>query len=185
LHFFRLGLVEEQKLLNILKCHKELPRHSSKSTWIKRHRLLSFKQVVFTLSRVDLSYLDATASIEIMLGFSCLCTKRPNNYRAAHKHSIYSYRENRRRLVGDKTGIIPPEIGTPKISERQKFLKILKPACLIQIIIWLNSCNASLFAGMTPTLHKSQVRCSGVIQWWTCSSLISGALPAEAGCPSW
>ena len=37
---------------------------------------------------------------------------------------------------------------------------------------WLNYCNDSLFAGMTLTLHKIQVLCSGVIQWWACRSLI-------------
>jgi len=31
---------------------------------------------------------------------------------------------------------------------------------------WLNSCNDSSFAGMMLTLHKSQVHCSGVMQWW-------------------
>ena len=31
-------------------------------------------------------------------------------------------------------------------------------------------------------LHKSQVHCSGVMQWWDCSSLVSAALLAEQGC---
>ena len=31
---------------------------------------------------------------------------------------------------------------------------------------WFNSCNDSLFAGMTLALHKSQLHCSGVMQWW-------------------
>jgi len=39
-----------------------------------------------------------------------------------------------------------------------------------------------LFAGLTLTLHKSQVHCFGVKQWWTCSSLTSAPLPADAGC---
>jgi len=35
---------------------------------------------------------------------------------------------------------------------------------------------------MALTLHKSQVHCSGVMQYWDCSSLISDPLPAEASC---
>jgi len=31
-------------------------------------------------------------------------------------------------------------------------------------------------------LHMSQIHCSGVMQWWACSSLMSAPLPAEAGC---
>jgi len=34
----------------------------------------------------------------------------------------------------------------------------------------------------TLTLHKNQVRCSGVMQWWDCSSFISAPLPAETDC---
>ena len=49
-------------------------------------------------------------------------------------------------------------------------------------INWFISCNDSLFAGTTLTLHKSQVHCSGVMQWWACSSLVPAFLPAEAGC---
>jgi len=41
---------------------------------------------------------------------------------------------------------------------------------------------AVYFASITLTLHKSQVHCSDVMQWWACSSLISAPLPAEAGC---
>jgi len=47
---------------------------------------------------------------------------------------------------------------------------------------WFNSYNDSLFAEMTPTQHKGQFPCSGVIPWWACSSLMSAPLPAEAGC---
>jgi len=46
---------------------------------------------------------------------------------------------------------------------------------------FINYCNDSLFAGMTLVL-KSQVHCSGVIQWWDCSSLASTALLVEQGC---
>jgi len=38
---------------------------------------------------------------------------------------------------------------------------------------------------MSLTLHKNQVQCSGVMQWWgdkPCRSLTSTPLPAEAGC---
>ena len=40
-------------------------------------------------------------------------------------------------------------------------------------INWFISCNNGLFAGTTLTLHESQVHCSGVMQWWTCSLLMS------------
>jgi len=35
---------------------------------------------------------------------------------------------------------------------------------------------------MTLTLHKSQVHCTGVTQWWACSSLVPALFSAEAGC---
>jgi len=38
-------------------------------------------------------------------------------------------------------------------------------------ISWVTSCNDSLFADMTLTLHLSQVYCSSNMQWWACSSL--------------
>jgi len=66
-------------------------------------------------------------------------------------------------------------------SKSQKFLENLKPAAWIPII-WFNYCNDRSFAGMTLTLHNSQIHRSGVIQWWACSSLTSAYLPAEAGC---
>ena len=40
-------------------------------------------------------------------------------------------------------------------------------------IKWFNSCNDSLFANMTLTLHKSQVYFSGVMECWACSSPMS------------
>jgi len=56
-----------------------------------------------------------------------------------------------------KTGICHPlEIGTKK----QKFLENVKIRNLI-VIIWVNSCNDTLCADMTLTLHKSQVHCFG------------------------
>jgi len=36
---------------------------------------------------------------------------------------------------------------------------------------WVNSCNDSLFADMTLTLHKNQVHCAGSVQLWACSSI--------------
>ena len=39
-----------------------------------------------------------------------------------------------------------------------------------------------LFAAITLTLHRSQVHCSGAMQWWACSSLMSAPLPAEVSC---
>ena len=32
------------------------------------------------------------------------------------------------------------------------------------LIIWVNSCNDSLFADITLTLHKRQVHCFGIMQ---------------------
>ena len=52
-----------------------------------------------------------------------------------------------------------------KISRKPKVSSII-------LTNWFKSSNYSLFAGMTLTLHKSQVHCSGVMQWWACSSLI-------------
>jgi len=49
-------------------------------------------------------------------------------------------------------------------------------------INWFISCNNSLlFAGTTLTRHKSQNHCSGVMQCWACSSLMSTPLPAGIG----
>jgi len=45
------------------------------------------------------------------------------------------------------------------------------------MIIWVNSCNGSLFADMTLTLHKSQVHCFDNMQFTHVQSL-----PAEADC---
>jgi len=39
------------------------------------------------------------------------------------------------------------------------------------VVTWVNSCNDSWFADVTLTLHKSQVHCSGNMQWWACSLL--------------
>jgi len=34
----------------------------------------------------------------------------------------------------------------------------------------------------TATYDTFQIQCSGVIQWWACSSLVYALFPAEAGC---
>jgi len=47
-------------------------------------------------------------------------------------------------------------------TKNQTFLENLKLAAKFRLIH--NCCNDSLFAGMTLTLHKSQVHCSGVMQ---------------------
>ena len=47
----------------------------------------------------------------------------------------------------------------------------------------LNSCKNTLFTGMALTLHKSQLRCSGVMRWWVCrTSLMSTPSPADSRC---
>ena len=38
------------------------------------------------------------------------------------------------------------------------------------VINWSNSCKCSLITGMTLTLHKNQVHCSGIMRWWAYSS---------------
>jgi len=37
---------------------------------------------------------------------------------------------------------------------------------------------------MKLTLHKSEVHCCSIMQWWACSSLMSPPLHAEVGCES-
>jgi len=34
---------------------------------------------------------------------------------------------------------------------------------------------------MTSTVHKNQIHCPGVVQWWVCSSLMFAALLACRG----
>jgi len=79
------------------------------------------------------------------------------------------------RGEGEKRGFRHWKLGLRTKISRKSELSSLTP------INWFNSCNDSLFAGMTLTLYKSQVHCSGVVQWWACSSLLSAPLPAEAG----
>jgi len=53
-------------------------------------------------------------------------------------------------------------------------------ACILIPIIRFNSCNKTLFTGMALTLHKNLLHCSGVMQWWACSSLMTTASSAES-----
>jgi len=71
----------------------------------------------------------------------------------------------------------PLEIG----SKKHKYLENGVFRSLI-LNDWVNSCNDSLFADMTLTLHKSQVRCFGNVQLWALQFTNSASLPAEAGC---
>jgi len=68
-----------------------------------------------------------------------------------------------------------------KLGPRTKNFRKPEDSNFIQIT-WFNSCNDSLFSGITLILHKSQVHWSGVMQWWACSSHMSSHLPTEAGC---
>ena len=61
-------------------------------------------------------------------------------------------------------------------TKNQKFLRNLKSAALIDLILAMTI----LFSDMTLTLHKSRIHC-----YWACSSHMSAALPAEAGCETW
>ena len=86
--------------------------------------------------------------------------------------ALYHLRMGVRR--GGKTGISP--CGNwgwePKFSKRTEVSSLIP-------INWSNSCNDSLFAGMTFTLRKNHVYSSGITHWWACSSLMSVPLPAE------
>ena len=68
------------------------------------------------------------------------------------------------------------EIGT----KNQNFVANLKSGAQFRLN-WFNSCIDSVFVGMTLTMHKNQVYCPGVVQWWVCSSLISAALAVCRG----
>ena len=72
---------------------------------------------------------------------------------------------------GGEMGICPPwKLGLwIKISEKPEYSSLIS-------INWFNSCNDSLFASITLTLHKNQVHCSDVMQWWTCSPLMSAPI---------
>ena len=48
-------------------------------------------------------------------------------------------------------------------------------------INWISLAMSLLFPVWHSTLHKSQVHCSGIMQWWVCISLMSTPLPAEVG----
>jgi len=77
------------------------------------------------------------------------------------------------RNKGAKRSFAPLlEIGT----KNQNFVANLKSGAQFRLK-WFNSCIDSLFSGMTLTVHKKQVHCPGVVQWWVCSSLMSAALP--------
>ena len=78
---------------------------------------------------------------------------------------------------GEKRSFIPLlEIG----AKKQNFVASLKSGAQFRLN-WFNSCIDSLFAGMTPTMHKNQVHCRSVVQGWVCSSLMSAALPVCRG----
>jgi len=65
------------------------------------------------------------------------------------------------RSEGGQNGHLSPllEIGTKKqkVSGKREISSLI-------LISWVNSCNDSLFADMTLTLHKSQVHCVGNMQ---------------------
>ena len=65
-------------------------------------------------------------------------------------------------------------------SKKYKFVVNLKSGTQFRWN-WFNSCIDSLFAGMTPTVHKNQVHYLGVVQGWVCSSLMSAVLPVCRG----
>jgi len=57
-------------------------------------------------------------------------------------------------MLGQNRACAPLEI----LSKNQNFLE--PEVSSLILINWFNSCSESLFAGMTLTLHKSQVHCS-------------------------
>jgi len=85
----------------------------------------------------------------------------------------YGWKDMGVRNKGAKRSFAPLlEIGT----KNQNFVENLKSGAQFRLN-WFNFCIDSLFAGMTLTVHKKQVHCPGVVQWWVCSSLMSAALP--------
>ena len=64
---------------------------------------------------------------------------------------------------GSETGIYTPG----NWIKNQKFLENLKSAS------WFRWIDLILVTFMALTLHKSQLHCSGVMQWWACSPLMS------------
>ena len=65
--------------------------------------------------------------------------------------------------AGEAKQVFAPclEIGIQnQIYQEKPEVGILTP------INWFDSCNDSFFAGMKPTLHKSQVHSNSVMQWW-------------------
>ena len=68
--------------------------------------------------------------------------------------------------AGGQNGDFPPwKLGLKaKISGKREISYLI-------LISWVNSCNDSLFADMTLTLHNSQVHCFSNMQLWACSSL--------------
>jgi len=57
-----------------------------------------------------------------------------------------------------------------------RFIKFERGRKILTLLAF--GCSSDDLAG----LHKSQVHCAGVMQWWACSSLMSAPLSAEAGC---
>jgi len=63
----------------------------------------------------------------------------------------------------------------------QNFLEILKSAAYF-LNNWFNFCYDSLFAGITLTLHRRQVHCSGVMQLRTLFCLQRQVRKLRTGC---
>ena len=72
-----------------------------------------------------------------------------------------------------------PALPPGNCFQEQKFAKTRSQQ--LDSNYWFNTCNDSLLTGLTITLHKNQVHCSGVMQWWVWSSPMSAALPPEQG----
>ena len=73
------------------------------------------------------------------------------------------------RRGGGKMGISPPENWDYKNQKFRENRKSVAKFRLIDVIL------------LICRYDTHTVRCSGVMQWWACSSVMS-ALPAEAGC---
>ena len=111
-----------------------------------------------------------------------LWTTKAGIYSDALRHAIFKRFCNVERLTFNadliwlqrkKVGSTGVRRGRAKRAIAHPWKSGLEPKCWVSnltLIDWLHSCNHSSFVGTTLTLHKSQVHCSGVMQWWVCSS---------------
>jgi len=123
-------------------------------TWtLRKHRIFS------TCSLLEMLFFQSSDErIHVFIFYVLL-----NSLTSATRLGICTHNHNAwrhgRPQGGAKRAFAPLEI-EPK---EPKFYRKYEVSSLISII-WFHSCNDSLFAGKTLTLHKSQVHGTGVMQ---------------------